>query len=120
MIKHISIIRRHSGVSREEFRRYWIDVHAPLVKQSLPGLRRYIGNFPDEGGRADKWGLQDRSEILDCDLIVELHFDDMKALKSAMLGPAWLNDKRRASSAKLIDYGATLITTVAEEYDVPL
>ena len=48
MIKHISFIKRHANVSREEFRRYWEEVHAPLVREALPTLRKYVGNFTHE------------------------------------------------------------------------
>jgi uncharacterized protein (TIGR02118 family) len=119
MIKHISILRRNKDVTPEEFRKYWTEVHAPLVRQGLPGLRKYVGNFPVAAGRDSGWGLENRGTIHDCDLIVELHFDDMAALQAAMLGPGWLNDTRRNSSATVMDY-TQMIFTIAEEHIVPL
>ena len=120
MVKHISMIMRHPHVSLEELRRYWIEVHAPLVRTCLPGLRKYVGNFVCSEGAESGWGLENRgNRTLDCDLIVELHFDNLAALQEAMLSPAWLNDKRRASSGTLIDY-PQMRFTIAEEHDVPL
>ena len=38
MIKRISLVRRHEGMSPEEFAAHWMGPHAEIVKQ-LPGLR---------------------------------------------------------------------------------
>jgi uncharacterized protein (TIGR02118 family) len=119
VIKHVSVIHRNKGVSREEFRRYWTDVHVPLVKKALPGLRKYVGNFPVPNDEGRNWGIEMRGSVLDCDLVVELHFDDMDALLEAMRSPGWLNDDRRASSSRVIDYSISKMT-VTEVYDVPL
>jgi uncharacterized protein (TIGR02118 family) len=115
VIKHISVIHRNEGVSREEFRRYWTEVHVPLVKKGLPGLRKYVGNFPVRNEGERHWGIEMRGSVLDCDLIVELHFDDMNALLEAMRSPGWLNDERRASSSRVIDYSMSKMT-VTEVY----
>jgi uncharacterized protein (TIGR02118 family) len=41
LVKRISFLKRKPGMSREEFFRYWQDVHGPLALK-LPGLRRYV------------------------------------------------------------------------------
>jgi uncharacterized protein (TIGR02118 family) len=41
MVKAISLIRRKSGLSREDFHRYWWDVHGTIAAR-IPGLRRYV------------------------------------------------------------------------------
>ena len=41
MIAAISLMRRLESVDIYRFRRYWLDVHGPLV-QSFAGLRRYV------------------------------------------------------------------------------
>ena len=45
MVKHISLVHRPAGTTREAFASYWKDVHAELVKTRLPGLRKYVGNL---------------------------------------------------------------------------
>jgi uncharacterized protein (TIGR02118 family) len=41
LVKTIFQLKRKPGWSLSEFRKYWIDVHGPLVCK-LPGLRRYV------------------------------------------------------------------------------
>ena len=45
MIKSISLIRRKPGITHEEFKRHYEDVHVLLALQCLPGLKRYIRNY---------------------------------------------------------------------------
>jgi len=44
MIKLVFCLRRLSRLSREEFQRYWLESHGPLVRQLAPalGVRRYV------------------------------------------------------------------------------
>ena len=41
LIKRITFLKRKPGMAREEFFRYWREVHGPLAAK-LPGLRRYV------------------------------------------------------------------------------
>ncbi len=43
MFKAIILLARADGASREAFRRWWLDEHAPLARE-LPGLRRLVFN----------------------------------------------------------------------------
>ena len=43
MFKAIILLTRAEGTSREEFRSWWLERHAPLARQ-LPGLRRLVFN----------------------------------------------------------------------------
>lgn len=40
-VKTVSCIRRKAGMSVEEFREHWADVHAPIAC-ALPGIERYV------------------------------------------------------------------------------
>ncbi len=45
MIKLVFCCRRKEGVSLEEFQRYWLESHAPLVRslrEALPEMKRYV------------------------------------------------------------------------------
>ncbi|WP_158215338.1 EthD domain-containing protein [Candidimonas nitroreducens] len=40
MIKRMSLVMRRPGMTREEFERHWLEIHAPLVQQAN-GILRY-------------------------------------------------------------------------------
>ena len=44
MIKLVFCLRRLPRLSREEFQRYWLESHGPLVRQLAPalGMKRYV------------------------------------------------------------------------------
>lgn len=44
MIKTSYVLRRKPGMSVEEFQKYWLETHGPLVQKSAPkiGMVRYI------------------------------------------------------------------------------
>jgi uncharacterized protein (TIGR02118 family) len=44
MIKVISVVHKKPDISKEDFYRYWKDVHGPLVAQALPGMKKYVQN----------------------------------------------------------------------------
>ena len=44
MIKIMLLVNRKSGISREEFRRHYEEVHAPLASSHLRHLVRYVRN----------------------------------------------------------------------------
>lgn len=41
MVKHILFVKRKPGISREEFSRYWREVHGPLVMDT-PEINRHF------------------------------------------------------------------------------
>lgn len=51
MIKSIALAHRKTGMTREEYNRYWKEEHAPLAVRLIPGLRKYVQNhFVDVPG----------------------------------------------------------------------
>ncbi len=63
MVKLMYIITPKAGLTRDEFQRYWLDIHAPIVKE-IPHLERYVvnvfrprsdGTSPVIGGVAEQW-----------------------------------------------------------------
>lgn len=77
MFKVMFWARRKDDQSAEEFRRYWIEVHAPLAAKKLQGLRRYEINIV-EGGPARE-GFPDG--------VAELCFDTQDAFGAALATP---------------------------------
>lgn len=51
MIKQIFLIRRRPGMTFDEFKRYYLDTHAPLVKRSLPEIKKYVVIFALQRGK---------------------------------------------------------------------
>ena len=77
MTKVIFVVHKRPDMDRDEFRRYWRDVHGPLAAK-IPGLRKYVQNH----------GLPDSaSGALPCDGIAELWFDSPEAMKAAFASP---------------------------------
>ncbi len=48
MFKAMIFLTRREDLSREAFRRWWLEEHRPLAL-GLPGLRRMVINLVDEG-----------------------------------------------------------------------
>ena len=69
MLKAVILLTRAEGTTRDEFRGWWLDRHAPLARQ-LPGLRRLVFNVveSDDGG---------------VDGVSELWFDSQEAFEAA-------------------------------------
>lgn len=63
MVKLMYILTPKAGMSRGDFQRYWLEVHAPIVKK-IPHLKRYVinvfqtrsdGTSAAIGGVAEQW-----------------------------------------------------------------
>src|SRR5271163_2589575 len=77
MVKFMVVVYKRQGMSSQEFRRYFEDIHGPLAKK-LPGLRRYVQNFAqaDAKRKPPEW-----------DAVIELYFDDQASMEAAWAGP---------------------------------
>lgn len=77
MFKAIFWAHKKEGQAPEEFRRYWLDLHAPLAREKLQGLRRYEISLVEGGsGRS---GFPDG--------VAELYFDTKEAFLAAFSTP---------------------------------
>jgi uncharacterized protein (TIGR02118 family) len=62
MVHLLLVIKRKTGLSRQEFSRHWREIHGPLAR-NIPGLRRYVqshfletqGEDPPYDGAAEIW-----------------------------------------------------------------
>lgn len=74
MIKSIALAHRRTGLTREEYNKYWLEQHGPLAARMIPGMRKYVQNhFVTVPGR-DYEG----------DGIVEMWYDDVEAFEKSM------------------------------------
>jgi uncharacterized protein (TIGR02118 family) len=77
MVKAIALLKRKSGLSREEFVRHYEDVHAPLILKHLSTVRRYARNYV-----TTLVVTPPGAEEPDFDSITELWFDDIEGYKA--------------------------------------
>jgi len=79
MIKRVTLLTRKAGMTREQFTRHWLDVHAPLA-HAVPGLRRYVqSHIIEEYRRPDI-----PTTPVEVDGIAELWFEDRAAMDPAL------------------------------------
>jgi uncharacterized protein (TIGR02118 family) len=120
VIKITFTLRRLPTMTREEFQRYWLDQHAPLVRSYGPalGLRRYVQThaLPDELS-SDLGSSRGAPEPFDG--VAELWFDDLDTLAAAASSPdgrkvalALIEDERR-----FIDHSRSPIF-LSEEHEI--
>lgn len=69
MFKAVILLTRAEGASREEFRTWWLEQHAPLAR-TLPGVRRLVFNVVE-------------TEDAGVDGVSELWFDSQEAFEAA-------------------------------------
>jgi uncharacterized protein (TIGR02118 family) len=73
MVKVVAMIKRKSGMSVEDFQRYWLTTHAGIVKR-MPGIRRYVQSHTLLAG------YRKGEPVFDG--IAELWFDNTEALRA--------------------------------------
>ncbi len=115
MPKVLVFIKRRPDLSREQFREYYEQHHAPLVNRLLPYYQEYRRNYlegPFRPGQPD----------MDFDVVTELVFatdDDYQAWRQALTDPVVL-DQIRVDERNFLDQGTTRMWVVdAHADDVP-
>lgn len=77
MIKLVALVTKKPGLTRDEFRDYWIGTHAPLAA-AIPGMRGYRINIAgDPGGQTPA----------PYDGSAEIWFDDRGAMEAGLASP---------------------------------
>ncbi len=73
MVKLMALLFKKSGLTDEEFNRYWREKHGPLAAKIIPGLRKYTQSHlirrPDANSNYGGDGF------------AELWFDDLEAIR---------------------------------------
>ena len=82
MIKSVGLLTRRDGLTREDFVKHWLEVHAPLA-HAVPGVRRYVqSHIVEERTRPD---IPTTAVVIDG--IAELWYDDRAAMERANASP---------------------------------
>ena len=74
MIKTIALAHRKTGLTREEYNKYWLEQHGPLAARLIPGIKRYVQNH-----LVSIPGME-----FEGDGIVEMWYDDVEAYQKSM------------------------------------
>jgi uncharacterized protein (TIGR02118 family) len=92
VIKLVYCICRKPGLTREEFVRYWVEIHGPIGGR-IPGLRKLVQShaLPVPGDHRPA----------DFDGMAELWFDDLAAVLAARQSPEW--EAATADEANFVD-----------------
>ncbi len=93
----VGLVRRED-MSREDFRRWWIDEHAPLAR-TLPGVRRIRFNVLDDDAPFDG--------------IAELWFDSAEDAEAA-----YATDIGKAVAADSLAHVASRVRMLADEQEI--
>lgn len=93
----VGLVRRED-MSREDFRRWWIDEHAPLAR-TLPGVRRIRFNVLDDDAPFDG--------------IAELWFDSAEDADAA-----YATDIGKAVAADSMAHVASRVRMLADEREI--
>ncbi len=76
MLKAIVFLKRKPGLSAQQFRQHYEEIHAPLAKRVFPFIRKYVRNYVTTMPFAPK----DEEPELDC--VTEQWFDDMEGFQT--------------------------------------
>ncbi|HKV53267.1 MAG TPA: EthD family reductase [Candidatus Binataceae bacterium] len=107
-VKGVWQLRRKPGMSLDEFRRYWIEVHGALGLK-LPGLRRYVQSHLID----DAYIYAEPGH----DGVAQLWFDSIEALHAAFDSPA--GKALSADGANFIEPSALRYFVAQEHLVIP-
>ncbi len=120
MIKVVFCLRRLPHLSREEFRRYWREDHARLVKEHAETFKmvRYVQSHGVDDGIDDGLRRSRRAQA-PYDGIAEVWYADRESFASLGQDPAVREADRtlREDEARFIDFSRSTIF-VTEEIEI--
>ena len=100
MFKAMILLKRKDGLSFEDFKRHWLEVHATLVRQ-LPGLRKSVFNFDLSAGEGDT------------DAVSELWFDTEQAFTDA-----YASEVGQQVAADALSMVSSRVRVLVEEHQI--
>ncbi len=112
MISRMGIVKRKEGMSTEQFRKHWKDVHAPIVGK-MTGIRHYHQSFVVNDQQLGI-GFAARSP-LEMDGLSELWFDDMYSMQQGITSQA----EAAQGDLKLFTEGSSPVIAMFKRVVVP-
>ncbi len=109
LVKGVYQLKKLDGMSLDEFRKYWIEIHGTLGAK-LPGLRRYV-----QSHLVDDAYLYARPHF---DGVAQLWFDSADAMRAAFDSPA--GKALAADGPKFTDMAALRVFVAQEHAVIPL
>src|ERR1035437_8107285 len=103
MIKQMFLIKRKEGISHNDFRKYYLEHHAPIVKEAFPEIIKYVINFIHQGKRGSVY-----------DAITEIYWPNYETLK--MINGSDTYQKTIAPDEKNFISKAGAMIFLAEEF----
>lgn len=102
MIKQIFMGKRRVGQTMAEFKRYYLEHHAPLIMKTIPHVRRYTLNFAIERPGKDN----------DFDFVTEVWWDDIASARAFYKSDAY----QQVIRTDELDFGVTGQAGYFEEF----
>jgi uncharacterized protein (TIGR02118 family) len=120
VIKLVFCINRRPDVTAEEFHRYWLEEHAPLVRsvQDVLGIRRYVQSHTIDTP-ANAVLQASRQTSVPYDGVAELWWDSLEALGAGTATPEGQAAALRLleDEARFIDFPTASIF-LTEEHEI--
>jgi uncharacterized protein (TIGR02118 family) len=107
LVKMVFALKRQPGFSHADGKRYWLDVHGPIVA-AVPGLRRYVQSHTIDAAyryAEPRW-----------DGVAQLWLDDVAAVERMLVDPAF-REVAWADTVKFVNM-ATIESFVGREYPI--
>jgi uncharacterized protein (TIGR02118 family) len=118
MIKLVFVIRRREDLPPEEFRRYWLEEHAPLARKLLEplGARRYVQTHT-LGTELNAALAASRGTAEAYDGLAEIWWDSLDALIATFGSEEGVraNETLTADEAKFIDFERSSLFITEEQ-----
>lgn len=81
MIKQVFLIKKNPAMTFDEFKKHYLEVHAPLVMRSFPEIRKYVVSLALQRGKETAY-----------DAITEIYWDDFETLVKIAKSEVYKND----------------------------
>lgn len=111
MVKGIMLLKRKPGLTREEYRKQYEEVHAPLSLSLCPTIRKYRRNYIT----TNIIPADAREPDLDC--ITELWFENMEDFQAMMDAGAGEAGQALMHSAQVFEDSAKSVCLLVEEVE---
>lgn len=119
MIKLVFCVRRRPELGFDEFRRYWLDSHGPLVRRlraQLPQLKRYVQSHLIPGPASEAVRAS-RGAAEPYDGITEVWFENLEGMGGSSAAAADAGRQLLEDEARFIDFARSAVF-LTEEHEI--